>query len=95
MKKNVPKFVLAKNEAAAPGTTYLVHTQEPAFIGEIKKFTRVDERDEYIGKHDDREFIEITPLLFVEMKKYLTSNILENRRDYLRKAIKHWLIANL
>ncbi|SDG71320.1 hypothetical protein SAMN04487996_12246 [Dyadobacter soli] len=93
-KKKVPKFVIAKNEAAAPGVTYLVHTQEPSFIGEIKKFVRGIERDEYIAINNDREFIEIGPLQFVEIKKYLTSNDFDNRRDYLRKAVKHWIVAN-
>ena len=93
-KKKVPKFVIAKNEAAAPGVTYLVHTQEPSFIGEIKKFARGAERDEYIVTHNDMEFIEISPLQFVEIKKYLTSDDLNNRQHYLRKAIKNWIIAN-
>lgn len=93
-KKKVPKFVIAKNEAAVPGVTYLVHTQEPSFIGEIKKFARGADRDEYIATNDDMEFIEISPLQFVEIKKYLTSNVLDNRRDYLRSAVKRWVVAN-
>lgn len=86
--------MLAKNEAAAPGVTYLVHTQEPSFIGEIRKFARGVDRDDFIAGLHDADFIEISPLQILEIKKYLTSSDLENRRDYLRKRIKHWVIAN-
>lgn len=86
--------MLAKNEAAAPGTTYIVHTQEPSFIGEVKRFTSGIERENYVSENTEKEFIEINSFLFVEIKKYLTSDQLDSRREYLRKAVKHWLIAN-
>lgn len=94
MKKNVPKFLIAKNEAASPGAAYIVHTQEPAFVAEIKKFSNIDERDKYMSENEDKEFLIINRVLIIEHKKYLESPDESKRRTYLEKRMKHWIIAN-
>lgn len=93
-KKNVPKFVLARNEAAAPGATYIVHTQEPSFIGEIKKFDSLQERDAFIESNDDKEIVTVAPTTLFVVMKYLDSPDKSKNRDFLHKRIKHWIIAN-
>ena len=94
MKKNVPKFVLARNEAAAPGHTYLVHTQEPSFIAEIIRFKTRGEKDEYAATHLEKEIIEVSYLVVIEVKKYLESPDHSSRRGFLNERMKHWVIAN-
>ena len=95
MKKNVPKFLIAKNEAASPGAAYIVHTQEPAFVAELKKFQDIDERDRYISDNDDKEFLIINHVLIVEHKRFLESTDQTKRKDYLEKRMKSWVIANV
>lgn len=93
-KKKVPKFVLAKNEAAAPGATYIVHTQEPSFIGEIRKFQSLLERDLFINEHSDMEVIIVTQTTLLIVLKYLESPDKTKSRDFLDKRVVHWIIAN-
>lgn len=93
-KKNVPKFVLAKNEAAAPGATYIVHTQEPSFIGEIRKFNSLLERDSFVEGNDEKEIILVSPTTLLIVLKYLEAADEGKNRRYLDKRIAHWIIAN-
>lgn len=94
MKKNVPKFVLAQNEAAKPGATYVVHTQEPSFIAEILRFSSNEELQEYISRNPEKEIVEVNPRLIIEVRKYLESSDVTKRRGFLDKRIKDWVIAN-
>ena len=41
--KNHPKFLICLNDAAAPGKIYLLHTQAPAFLARIHKFSSLEE----------------------------------------------------
>jgi len=86
--------VLAKNEAAAPGATYIVHTQEPSFIGEIRMFDNLFERDSFIEQHLDKEIITVTPTTLLIVLKYLDSPDKTKSRDFLDKRVAHWIIAN-
>ena len=93
-KKKVPKFVLAKNEAAAPGATYIVHTQEPSFIGEIRTFDSLLERDAFIEVSGQQEIITVTSTTVLIVLKYLESPDKAHKRDFLDKRVVHWIIAN-
>lgn len=94
MKKNVPKFLIAKNEAASPDATYIVHTQEPAFIAEIKKFSDINERDSFISENEGIEIIVVNAVTIIEIKRYLESPDHEKNRSYLDKKIVHWVVAS-
>lgn len=94
MKKNVPKFVLAKNEAAKPGVTYIVHTQLPSFIAEIKTFADIQERDVYLESHSDAECIEVGRLIYVVIKKYFEVPLQDTRKESLHRRLKDWVVAN-
>jgi hypothetical protein len=94
MKGTVPKFVIAKNEAASPGAAYVVHTQEPSFIAEVKHFHSIDDRDIYISGNQEAEIIVVNRITVIEIKKYLESSDREKRRTYLNNKLKHWVIAN-
>ncbi len=92
--KKPPKFLIAKNEAAQPGAAFVVHTQEPAFIGEIKQFASLLERDDYIEEKLEEDIISITPTTLLVVIKYLESNDRIRNRPFLEKKVAHWLIAN-
>lgn len=95
MKKNVPKFLIAKNEAASPGAAYIVHTQEPSFIAEIKRFDSLEKRDEYMADNTDKEFLIIDHTFIVEHKRYLEAPEESRQKTYLANKMKHWVIANV
>ena len=95
MKKNVPKFLIARNEAASPDSTYIVHTQEPAFIAELKKFSDISERDSFISENEGIELILVNAVMVIEIKRYLESPDREKNKSYLNKKIVHWVVANL
>jgi hypothetical protein len=45
--KNLPKFLICRNEAAKPGVTYILHTQEPSFVAIIHKFPSLEAIEEF------------------------------------------------
>lgn len=92
--KKPPKFLLAKNEAAQPGAAFVVHTQEPAFVGEIRNFESLIKRDEFIDEHEDKEIILITPTTLLIILKYLESTDKAKNRSFLERRIVHWITAN-
>jgi hypothetical protein len=94
MKKTVPKFLIAKNEAAKPGASYIVHTQDPAFIGELFKFETISERTKFINDNSDKEVITINPTTLLIISKYLNAVDQVSDKSYLESKIVHWVIAN-
>ncbi|MCE7061272.1 hypothetical protein [Dyadobacter sp. CY343] len=94
MKKNVPKFLIARNEAAKPGVTYIVHTQEPAFVGEIVRFSSLTERRLYQEENQAKEIIQVTPTTLLVVQNYLESGDKTKRREFLDKQVVHWIVAN-
>lgn len=86
-----PKFLIAHNEAAQPGAAFIVHTQDPSFVGQILTFTDKEEMKEFIAKND---CVIVNEQVIVHLQQYLTSN--EFRRiDWLKKRLKQWLIDYL
>ena len=45
--KNPPKFLICRNEAAASGKVYIVHTQQPTFLAVIHDFSSEAEIEEF------------------------------------------------
>ena len=86
--------MLAKNDGAALGVTYIVHTQEPSFIGEIRKFDSRLERDTFIETNEENEMIEVTPTALLIVLKYLESPDKSKNRGFLDKRVVHWIISN-
>lgn len=41
--KNLPKFLICRNDAAKPGVTYILHSQEPPFVAQIHKFSSLED----------------------------------------------------
>ena len=93
MKKKAPKFLIAKNEAAQPGVTFIVHTQEPPFVGEIHSFESLVERNSFVNE-SEREIIQITPTTVLVIVNYFNTSIKIKDRKYLESKIVHWVIAN-
>lgn len=48
--KNLPKFLICRNEGAKSGVIYIIHTQEPSFAATIHKFTNLDAIEEFKQK---------------------------------------------
>ena len=94
MKKNVPKFLIAKNEAAKPGSTYLVHTQEPPFIGELLTFETFEQKNQYVEDNLSKEVISVTRTSLLVILKYLDESGPSKSKPYLENKIVHWIIAN-
>ncbi|CAG4992103.1 hypothetical protein DYBT9275_00894 [Dyadobacter sp. CECT 9275] len=94
MKKNVPKFLIAKNEAAKPGSTYLVHTQQPPFIGELLTFDNFDQRNQYIEDNLNKEVISVTHTCLLVILKYLDESTQSKSKPYFENKVVHWIIAN-
>lgn len=94
MKKKAPKFLIAKNEAAQPGVTFVVHTQEPQFVGEIHRFESLVERNSFISDHSEKEIVQITPTTVLVIINYFNTDVRIKDRKYLENKIVHWIIAN-
>ena len=45
--KNLPKFLICRNEAAAPDVIYIVHNQQPPFVATIRKFSSLEDIEEF------------------------------------------------
>jgi hypothetical protein len=93
-KKKAPKFLLAKNEAAQPGTTFVVHTQEPQFIGEILRFESLIERDEFLEINSEKEVLPVTPTTVLLVVSYFNTEVRIKDLRYLKNKVVHWIIAN-
>lgn len=94
MKKNVPKFLIAKNEGAKSGSTYLVHTQEPPFVGELLKFDTPEDTVRHIEANLRIDIIQITPTCLLQVLKYIVNSDVQEAKPYLENKIVHWIIAN-
>jgi hypothetical protein len=93
-KKKVPKFVLAKNEAAKAGVMYVVHTQDPPFIGELHRFDSLDNRTQFIEENPDQEVLLVNPTTLLIVHKYFNTDKTIADFGYLQNKIIHWVLAN-
>ena len=50
MKKTLPKFLVAQNEAAKTDTPFIVHTQRPAFVARALSFPDNDALETYLDE---------------------------------------------
>lgn len=83
-----PKFLITHNEAAQPEAAFIVHTQEPSFVGQILSFDDENELHKFI---EENECVIIDEFTVIHIHKYLTSN--EFRRlDWLKKRLKNWYL---
>ncbi|MDF7817912.1 hypothetical protein P1X15_09910 [Runella sp. MFBS21] len=85
-----PKFLITHNEAAQPGAAFIVHTQEPSFVGRIITFEDEEELNQFVNNND---CIIINEQVVVHIYKYLTSNEF-NRIEGLNERLKHWILKN-
>lgn len=82
-----PKFLLAHNEAAQPGAAFIVHTQDPSFVGQILTFTNPEELNQFVSNN---ECVIVNSTTIVHIQEYLSSN--DRRRiDWLKRRLKYWL----
>lgn len=86
-----PKFLIAHNEAAQPGAAFIVHTQEPSFVGQILTFTTEEEMQKFIANN---ECVVVDERVVVHLQQYLKSEDFK-RIDWLKKKLKHWMIEYL
>lgn len=85
-----PTFLLSHNEAAQPGAAFIVHTHEPAFVGQIISFTNAEELREFVNNN---ECVVVNEQVIVHIMKYFNSNELR-RIDVIKKRLKYWMLAN-
>jgi hypothetical protein len=93
-KKKAPKFLLAKNEAAQPGTTFIVHTQTPEFLGEILRFDSLQERNDFLELNSEKETLQVTPTTIFVVVSYFNTDARISDHRYLKNKIVHWILAN-
>lgn len=86
-----PKFLIAQNEAAQPGAAFIVHTQDPSFVGQILTFTDKEEMQQFVQQHD---CIQVNEQVVIHLQQYLKSEEFK-RFDWLKGKLKHWMIEYL
>jgi hypothetical protein len=86
-----PKFLIAQNEAAQPGAAFIVHTQDPSFVGQILTFTDKEEMQQFVQQND---CIQVNEQVVVHLQHYLKSEEFK-RFDWLKGKLRHWMIEYL
>ena len=90
-----PKFLIAHNEAAQPGAAFVVHTQDPSFVGQILTFTNEEQMQQFIKANTSiDDCIIVNEQVLIHLQQYLTSNEFK-RVGWLKKRLKHWLLDYL
>ncbi|WP_273215539.1 hypothetical protein [Runella zeae] len=85
-----PTFLLTHNEAAQPGAAFVVHTHEPAFVGQIKTFDNNEELQSFVNKN---ECVVVNEQVIVHIMKYFNSN--EFRRiEATKRRLRNWMLKN-
>lgn len=92
--KNLPKFLICRNEAAALGVIYLVHTQEPAFAATIHKFTSLEAIEQFKQNVGHTNYYYLPDyLLGIEVIQFFTEFTQMPRKfDMLLKRALSWYI---
>ena len=92
--KNLPKFLICRNEGAKPGAIYIVHTQEPAFAATIHKFTDLDAIEEFKQNVGHTNYFYLPDYLSgIEVIQFFTEFAQMPRKfDLLLKRALNWYI---
>ncbi len=94
-KKNAPKFLVGRNEVAQPGKTFIVHTQEPQFVGELLRFDSQIDMNQFLEDNLEKELIKVTPTSVFLPISYFNTEIKINDKSYLENKLVNWIIANV
>lgn len=90
-----PKFLITHNEAAQPKAAFIVHTQDPAFVGKIITFVTDEELQEFLRENNSiDEYIVVNQRVIIHIQQYLTSTNFR-RISWLKKRLKNWLVDYL
>lgn len=85
-----PKFIIGHNEAAQPGAAFVVHTQDPSFIGKVVRFEREEELQQFV---EANECVVVDSTTVIHIEQYLTSND-KRRINWLKNKLKYWFLNN-
>lgn len=85
--KKPPKFLLCRNEMAAPGRVWVLHTQNPKFMAEIRDYDPRDEsNDVHVFVHGQSFTLSIVEMCDdVEIKEPLIDRL----RDWVHSYVKN------
>lgn len=90
-----PKFLITQNEAAQPEAAFIVHTQDPAFVGKIITFENEEELQGFLRDNEPTgEYIVVNQTVVIHIQQYLTASNFR-RIDWLKKRVKNWLVDYL
>lgn len=93
--KQVPKFLITHNKyAKSSDAVYLVHTQAPSFVAQVKEFDSKESCDLAIQLEDSTVF-PVTPTCYAVILEYLTSEDLDKGKAFLRKRVPAWIRENI